>query len=125
MWYWILISSLISGLLGVGITTYYQRRSEDRRVKLQVLQQLLGNRHDLRGDKFTEALNLIPVTFSGCHDILAALKAFYEVVTSNSKSTGLRNQKLLDLFKSMCKHLNVDMELLTYDYLLSAFNIKS
>lgn len=124
MWYWILISGLTSGLLGVGISTYHQHRSETRRIKFQVLQQLLGNRNDLRGVKFTEAINQIPVTFSGCHDVLSALKAFHEVVISPARNGDITNQKLLDLFKSMCKHLKIDTEPLTDNYFLQAFNIK-
>jgi len=62
-WMVILISSLLSGLLGVGISTWYHQRNEIRRTKLQVLQQLLGNRHDIMGQLFTEALNQVFVIF--------------------------------------------------------------
>ena len=55
-WVFILIASLLSGLLGVGISTWYHQRNEIKRAKLQVLQQLLGNRNDIRGQAFTEPL---------------------------------------------------------------------
>ena len=125
MWYWILISGFVSGLLGVGISTWYHQRSETRRTKLQVLQQLLGNRNDVKGEKFTEALNQIFPIFSDSKDVLLALKAFHEITINPARTTELANQKLLDLFKAMCEHLNVDPGPLTDNFLLQAFNIKS
>ena len=55
----IIISSLLSGLIGVIVSNKYYHKNEIRRAKLQVFQQLLGNRHDLKGQSFTEALNKI------------------------------------------------------------------
>ena len=89
-----------------------------------VLQQLLGNRNDIRGQKFTEALNQIFVVFQGSHDVLFALKAFFEVIISPQKNQSLTDQKLLDLFKAMCKDLKIDTEAMTDNFFLYAFNIK-
>ena len=123
-WMVILISSLLSGLLGVGISTWYHQRNEIRRTKLQVLQQLLGNRHDIQGQLFTEALNQVFVIFYDSQDVLVALKAFHEVIIGAQKTTDLANQKLLDLFKVMCKHLKINPELLTDNFFLQPFNIR-
>ncbi len=71
-WIFILISSLLSGLLGVGISTWYHHRNEIRRAKLQVLQQLFGNRHDLLGQLFTEAINQVFIVFHDSEDVLSA-----------------------------------------------------
>jgi hypothetical protein len=76
----ILASSLLSGLLGVLVSTWYYRRSEFRQTKFRIVQQLLGNRHDLRGQPFTEALNQVFVVFYDCHGVLLALKAFHETI---------------------------------------------
>jgi len=124
-WVFILIAALLSGLLGVGISTWYHQRNEIRRTKLQVLQQLLGNRNDLKGQPFTEALNEVFVVFYDSGDVLIALKAFYEVIVSTQKSEPLAQQKLLDLFKAMCKHLRINTEPLTDNFFLQAFNIRS
>jgi len=123
-WMVILISSLLSGLLGVGISTLYHQRNEIRRTKLQVLQQLLGNRHNIKGHLFTEALNQVFVIFYDSQDILIALKAFHEVAMSAQKTTDLANQKLLDLFKAMCKNLKINPEPLTDNFFLQPFNIE-
>lgn len=124
MWYWVLISSLLLGLAGVGISIWYYQRNEIRRTKLRVLQQLLGNRYAIRGDKFTEALNQVFVVFYDCHDVLVALKAFFEVIVAPQKNEPLVDQRLLDLFKAMCKELKINPEPLTDNFFLSAFNIR-
>lgn len=123
-WMIILISSLLSGLLGVGISTWYHQRNEIRRTKLQVLQQLMGNRHDIQGQLFTEALNQVFVIFYDSQDVLAALKAFHEFIRGADKTTDLANQRGLDLFKAMCKHLKIDPEPLTDNFFLQPFNVK-
>lgn len=123
-WMIILVPSLLSGLLGVGISTWYHQRNEIRRAKLQVLQQLLGNRHDIQGQLFTEALNQVFVIFYDSQDVLVALKAFHEVIMGAQKTTDLANQKLLDLFKAMCKHLKIDPKPLTDNFFLQPFNIR-
>ena len=62
-WTSIMLASIFSGLLGVGISTWYHARNEKRKIKILVLEQLLGNRYDLLGERFTEALNKIFITF--------------------------------------------------------------
>lgn len=123
-WMYILISALLSGLVGVVISNWHYRRSEIRRTKLQVLRQLLGNRHDLQGQLFTEALNQILVVFYDSRDVRIALKEFHEVIIGAQKTSDLANQKLLYLFKAMCKHLGIKIEPLTDNFFLQAFNIR-
>ncbi len=123
-WIIVLISSLISGLLAVCISIWYHQRNEIRRIKIQVLQQLLGNRHDVSGEKFTEALNEVFVVFYNSNDVLVSLKAFHEITKVRSRTNDLSNQKLLDLFKSICKHLKINTDPLTDNFFLEPFNIK-
>jgi hypothetical protein len=119
-----LLSGLFAALLSVLINIWHQRRSESRRTKLQVLGQLVGNRHDIRGQAFTEALNQVFVVYYDCKDVLGALKAFHEVIISAQKTHDLANQKLLDLFKAICRDLDIDTEPLTDNFFLQAFNVK-
>jgi len=123
-WMLILISSLISGLIGVGVSTWYNHRNEIRRTKLQVLQQLLGNRHDVRGQLFTEALNQIFLIFYDSQDVLSALKELHECIMSDQKTEDLANQKFLYLVKAMCKNLKINPEPLTDTFFLLPFNVK-
>ena len=120
----ILVSSLISGLLGVLISAWFFRRAEIRQGKLRILQQLLGNRNDIRGQAFTEALNQVFVGFHDSREVLSALKAFHEVIIGRPISADLPNQKLLDLFKAMCDHLKIDPAPLTDNFFLQPFNVR-
>ena len=55
----VIISSLISGILGVIISTLYYKKAERRKEKMNLIMQLFGNRYDINGDRFSEALNSI------------------------------------------------------------------
>lgn len=123
-WIYILISALVSGLIGVVISIWYYKRNEIRRTKFQVLKQLLGNRNHIEGQSFTEALNIVSVVFYDSRDVLTALKALDEMVVSNQKIGPLINQKLLDLFMAMCRNLKINIGPLTEDFFLHAFNIR-
>jgi len=123
-WIYILIAALVSGLLSMVISVRYQQRNEIRRAKLQVLQQLLGNRNDIKGQPFTEAINQIIVVFHDSRDVLVALKAFFEVIVSDQKNETLTDKRLLDLFKAICKNLGISIEPLNDDFFLHAFNIR-
>jgi hypothetical protein len=120
----IIISSLLSGLVGVLITICHYERQEKRKIKLQVLQQLLGNRHDLTGQEFTEALNQILVTFYDAPKVLYALKNLHEAAANFSTPPDLMNQRMVELIKEICRHLNINIEPLTDQFFLQAFNIK-
>ena len=123
-WMFVSISALLTGLLGIWISNEYYRRNEIRRTKRQVLRQLLGNRNDMKGQPFTAALNEVVVVFYDSKDVLIALKAFFEVIVGAQKTQALVDQKLLDLFKAMCKHLHISTEPLTDNFFLHAFNIR-
>ena len=59
---WVLItiiSSLISGMIGVVISIFYHKRAEKRQTKINTLKQFVGYRYDLKGEHFTTALNEI------------------------------------------------------------------
>lgn len=90
--------------------------------KLRLLEKLLGNRHDIMGDEFTEALNSVFVIFYDSPTVIHALKAFHEHTLSPIASKDLADQKLLDLLKAMCKHLRVQVLPLNDSFFLQPFN---
>lgn len=120
----IFISSILSGILGVVISTYYHNRMEKRKWKIHILEQLLGNRYDIQGEKFTEAMNSVFVVFHDSKEVLLALKEFHQI-TLGARTENEANQKLLDLFKAMCKNLNIDTQPLTDNFFLQPFNVKN
>lgn len=130
----IIFSGLISSLISVTISIRYYQWNENRRVKLQVLYNLFGNRHvlienrnysDKEAQLFIEALNQVFVVFYDSDEVLATLKAFHEVVTAPQKADdSIRIQKLLDLFKAMCKNLKINSKFLSDNFFLQPFDIK-
>ncbi len=69
--FWAMIlSSLLSGIIGVVISTIYYRRHEARKIKLDTLTRVIANRYDLKGDEFSRALNEIFVIFQKSNRIV-------------------------------------------------------
>jgi hypothetical protein len=122
-WIYILISALVSGLLGIGISIWYHQRNEIKRAKLQVLQQLLGNRNDIKGQPFAEALNQVLVVFHDSRDVLTAYEAFFDAMAAR-EAEDIIFSKLLDLFKVMCRNLKINTKPLTDNFFLRAFNVR-
>lgn len=120
----IIFSSLLSGLLGVIISNIYHKRNEVRRAKLQTLKSLLGNRYDITGDAFTEALNELFVVFYDSKEVIKALIDSHEVSLNDIKSRDVANLKLLELFKAMCSNLKINQDPLTDNFFLQPFNTK-
>ncbi|ALS79610.1 hypothetical protein AUO94_13675 [Planococcus kocurii] len=121
-WAFVIIPSLLSGIIGVGISSWYHKRSEKRRQKYIVLEQLIGNRYDLSGEKFSEALNKIFIVFNDSKDVLIALKAFHESIVVQNRESNITDQRLMELFKALCKDLDINTDILTDSFYLQAFN---
>ena|SRR5699024_4001958 len=124
-WLSIFISSLFSGLIGIGISNWYHKKAERRKQKYDLLEQLMGNRYDLTGEKFTEALNKVFIVFNKSDRVLKAVKLFYESVSSEYRDPDITDQRLLELFKSMCDDLKIDTNILTDSFYLKDFNIRN
>jgi hypothetical protein len=118
------LSSLLSGIIGVVISTIYYRRYERRKEKVELIKQLFGNRYNLNGDKFSEALNNIMIIFNDSSDVLEKLKSFHNIVSSNNKTNETVNSALIDLFKALLKNVRIDFKGLNDTFILKAFNIK-
>ena len=124
-----ILYSLLSGAIGslisiIGMIVYYNRRDKYNE-KLMLFQKLLGNRYDIKGEKFTEAINSIFVTFHGSKAVLKALKEFHETIINKSNTNEkIIDDKLLSLFKAICEDLNISIEPLGDSFFLEAFNVK-
>jgi len=122
---WVLItiiSSLISGIIGVIISILYHKRAEKRQTKINTLKQFVGYRYDLKGEHFTKALNEIFVVFQDSQPVLEKLNEFHEIIVSGQKN--IANNKLILLFKEMCKDLDIDPSKYSESLFLKAFNVK-
>lgn len=119
---WILItiiSSLIAGILGVIISIVYHRKAERVRAKIETLKSFCGYRYNLNGDDFRKALNEIFIVFQGSKDVLEKVNQFHEVTVS--RQTGLANDKLISLFKAMCRDLKINPNQYSESFFLKPF----
>jgi hypothetical protein len=115
------------------MTLVYTAKNERRRAKLALFQQLVGSRnvllpgpHDPNGAVlFISAVNQIFLLFHDAPAVLAALKSFHEMISDPNASPDLRNQRLLELFKSMAQHLRINTEPLGEGFFMRAFSVNS
>src|SRR5271165_77889 len=129
----IVASALLSGLVATWVTLMFTQNNENRRAKLALFQQLVGARNVLlpasqdaaAATVFISAVNQIFLLFHDAPDVLVALKAFHEIVSDAQGSPELRDQRLLELFKSMAKHLKVNTEPLGEGFFMKAFSVNS
>jgi hypothetical protein len=120
----ILISGLFSALVSVVLTNILHERNELYNKKLEVLADFAGNRYDIMGEKFTQALNRAFIIYNNSEEVLLAIKNFHDYTLQNNRSNELANQKLLELFKAMCHDLGINTNNLNDNYFLMPFNIK-
>jgi len=114
---WTVLSSLLSGLLGVFISTFYYRRHENRKSKLATLQRFVGNRFDLKSENFSRSLNEIVIVFGDSTKVKSSLSKFHD-----SLGSGKENDVLVSLFKSMCEEVNVSITEFNDSFFLNPFN---
>lgn len=117
-----IISSLISGIVGVIISTVYYRKYERYQMKLKTLKDFAAYRWDLKGPNFTKALNEIFIVFQDSDKVTSALTQFHKTITS--KNTELADDDLIKLFKSMCEDLKINPNKFSESFFLKPFNVK-
>lgn len=122
----VIISSLISGVLGVIISTIYYKKAERRKEKINLVKQLLGNRFDLNGDKFSEALNSIVIVFYDSSTVINRLKVFHDLLSDNipNRNPEIIDDALIDLFKALVEDVDLGTKELNDNFFLRAFNTK-
>jgi len=115
-----IISSLISGIVGVIISTIYYRRYEKRKIKVDTLTRFVGNRYDIKGDKFSGALNEIFVVFQSSRDVMNTLSRYHEKVVARQNP----EDDLIRLFKAMCDDVGVKYDQFNDSFFLHPFNLR-
>jgi hypothetical protein len=117
----VIVAALISGLVGVIISNRDFKKTEIRRLKIKVLQQMMGSRYEVNGKEFLGALNQVAIVFCDSKEVLTALKVVADDVMTPNRNPQLSNQRLLDLFKARFKNLDINTEPLTDNFFLTAF----
>ena len=107
--FWVtIIASLLSGLIGVIVSSCFYRKYENRKQKFDTFRRLLGNRFAIAEgresnaersrEEFFAALNEVFVVIHDSVPVRNALNKYHE---SKSQDDRLR------LFKAICKNLKV------------------
>ncbi len=117
----VVLSSLISGLVGVIVSTIFYQRMEKKKLRIDTAKKLIGNRHDLTGQDFTQALNEALIVFSDNKIILQALNELFK----NARMPGKPdiNETLLTLFKAVCSDVKLFPKKINDTVFLTAFNV--
>ncbi len=79
------LASLLSGLIGSAATIFFMGRLETRKLKIDTLRRLLGNRDELTGAAFCSAANEVLVVFRDSPRVLSALRDLHRVAATHGK----------------------------------------
>lgn len=102
-------SSLISGLLGVGISAWFFDRLERRKLKVDTARRLIGFRFNTASSEFQQALNEILVVFADESDVIEAIKELYENLENSHKpdSGVIDDASLTKVLKLVCSSIGL------------------
>lgn len=115
-----IVASLLSGIIGVIISTVYHRRYEKQRMKIETLKAFVGYRYDLKGDSFSRALNEIFLVFHDSTKVLTLLSKYHSKVTARQPS----EDELVRLFKAMCDDVGMKYDEFNDSFFLKPFNTR-
>ena len=108
----IITSVLTSGLIGVFISEYYQRKTLVKKMKRDFVVEFFGNRFMLKDNYYGEVeelnktLGKIPIVFSDNEDVVKCYDNLLSIAD---------DKNLLRLIKSMCTDKNVKIDISNWD----------
>ena len=119
------VSSLISGLLGVFISSWFYARLEERKMKTETARKLFANRHDMHGSGFHEAMNEIVIAFSDCQKVIDLIEELFKVVETpkSARAEKAADEALVKLMKAICKDIGIIYKTLPDSYYLKYFSM--
>ena len=118
-----IVASLISGLVGVGVSFWLFYKLERHKLKLDLARRLLGHRFSITGDDFSCAMNEVIAVFADAPDVLQRMERLYEALQSPGKTNA--EGALIDFLKSVCKSSGLSQVTLNDAYLLKTFNARN
>ena len=108
----IITSVITSGIIGVFISEYYQRKTLVKKMKRDFVIELFGNGFMLKDNYHGEVIELnktlgkIPIVFSDNEDVIKC----YDNILSNAD-----DKNLLRLLKAICMDKNVKIDISNWD----------
>lgn len=108
----IITSIITSGIIGVFISEYYQRKTLVKKMKRDFVIELFANRYMLKesylgdGNELNRSLGKIPIIFSDNEEVINCYDNLLSV--TNDKN-------FLKLIKYVCKDKNVNIDISNWD----------
>lgn len=108
----IITSVITSGIIGVFISEYYQRKTLVKKMKRDFVIELFGNRFMLKDNYYGEVIELnktlgkIPIVFSDNEDVIKCYDNLLSITD---------NKNLLRLIKSICMDRDVKIDISNWD----------
>lgn len=115
-----LVASLLSGIVGVGVSFWFFFKLERHKLKLDLARRLLGHRFSISGDGFSCAMNEVIAVFADSPDVLQKMGLLYQALQTPGKPNA--DGALIDFLKSVCKSSGLTQAALNDGYLLKTFN---
>ena len=118
-----IVSSLVSGIVGVGVATWFFYRLERHKQKLDLARRLLGNRFSISGDAFSCAMNEVIAVFADSPGVLQKMARLFESLQAAGKPNA--EVALIDFLKAVCESSGLSQVALNDAYLLKTFNARN
>lgn len=118
-----MISSLLSGLVGVLVSFYFFNRLEKRKLKIETARKMFGSKHDITSPAFNEAMNEVMIVFSDSDEVISAMDELWQTLSTpiSSRAPSAADEKLVKLMKCMCREIGIEYKKLPDAYYLRYF----
>ena len=103
----VLVTALISGLLGSVLTILWQKHYESRRLKLHIFETLMAYRYLIWSQESVNAINSVSVVFYKHKAVRTALKEFLDEASKLPDSNRSIEDKHLRLLEEIAKALGL------------------
>lgn len=118
-----LVSSLISGVLGIGVSSWFFYKLERRKLKFDLARRLFGYRFSISGDDFSCAMNEVIAIFADAPEVLKKMEHLFQALENSEKADA--ESALVAFLKSVCKDSGLTQATLNDGYFLKTFNARN
>lgn len=118
------VMSVLTGLVTWYVTRLRAQLDEKRRMKRDLLTELIANRFDLRGEAFSRAINAVPVVFADSPSVMSAVHDFHAGITADERDAEKDQTALLRLLRELFKDLRLSHGNFSDEFLLRPFNTR-
>ena len=107
------ISSLLSGLVGVAVSSWFYARLEKRKVKMETARKMFSSRYDISSREFLESLNEIMIIFSYSQEVIEVVEELLAVASTPqaARAMGAADESLIKLMKVVCQNIGIKQRL--------------